>query len=135
MTNLSILKRHLSPWYLGDIDSFFSFFEKTNESYPPHNIIREDDHNIILQLAVAGISKQDIKVAVKDGYLNVSFDRGSDKDAQHQYRGIATRSFAKSFQLPENWEVTDAALDNGLLEVKIEYVIPAHELEQLISVK
>ena len=135
MTNLSIFRQHLSPWYLGDLDSFFSFFEKSNQSYPPHNIIRVDDSHIILEMAVAGISKKDIKVTTKQGLLHISFEQNADKDSDHQYRGIATRSFNKSFKIPEDWEVTEASLDNGLLEVKIEYVIPEHELEQVVTVK
>ena len=135
MANLSIFKQHLSPWYLGDLDSFFSFFEKGNQSYPPHNIIRVDDSHIILEMAVAGISKKDIKVTTKQGLLHIIFEQDADKDSDHQYRGIATRSFNKSFKIPEDWEVTEASLDNGLLEVKIEYVIPAHELEQVVTVK
>jgi len=136
MTDLSIFKQRMAPWFLGDLDSFFSFFEKNSgSSYPPHNVVKVDDNNIVLQMALAGISKEDLSLKVKGNCFTVSYSKTDSDQKEHQWRGISARNFSKTFKLREDWEVSKASLDNGLLEVVIAYSIPEDEQEVAIEVK
>ena len=143
MTDLSIFKQRMAPWFLGDLDSFFSFFEKNSgSSYPPHNIVKVDEDTIVLQMALAGINKKDLTLKVKGNSFTISCDKSSHlygktdvEKTEHQWRGISTRNFVKTFRLREDWEVTKASLDNGLLEVVIAYAFLDDVPEITIEVK
>ena len=46
------------------------------------------------------------------------------EDSGYLYRGIATRSFERRFNLADHVKVSGARLDNGLLHIELEREIP-----------
>ena len=79
------------------------------------------------RVAVAGFAEKDLSVDVKDGVLTVTGKRENetnDKQAPLLYQGIAGRAFERSFQLAEHVEVKAARLENGLLHVDLERIVP-----------
>tara|TARA_B100000029_G_scaffold255075_1_gene251851 strand:- start:247 stop:654 length:408 start_codon:yes stop_codon:yes gene_type:complete len=135
MVDLSLIKQHMAPWFLGDLDSFFALSNSKNLNYPPHNVVKVDDENLILQMALAGIDKDKLSLKVRGDEFIVSYHCDEKEDSTHQWRGISTRNFSKLFKLREDWKISDASLDNGLLEVKISYVAPSDEEEIQIEIK
>lgn len=97
-------------------------------TYPPYNIERTDENHYRITLAVAGFAEKDMTVEVKEGVLSVQGRRETEKEPssarQYLHQGIAGRSFERRFQLAENVEVRGAALENGLLHVDLERIIP-----------
>ncbi len=96
-------------------------------TYPPYNIERTDENHYRITLAVAGFAEKDMTVEVKEGVLSVQGRREGEKETparQYLHQGIAGRSFERRFQLAENVEVRGAALENGLLHVDLERMIP-----------
>ena len=96
-------------------------------SYPPYNIERTAENHYRISLAVAGFAEKDLSVEVKEGVLSVQGKRDVEKDGastHYLYQGIAGRTFDRRFQLAENVEVRGAQLENGLLHIELERIVP-----------
>ncbi len=91
------------------------------DGYPPFNIELVDPNRVVVTLAVAGFTPEDIAITLEDRQLVIrgqQADPGPERAFLH--RGIATRQFRRVFALAEGVEVSGARLDNGLLEVALE---------------
>jgi molecular chaperone IbpA len=109
----------------------------TGVSYPPYNIERTDENHYRISLAVAGFAEKDMTAEVKEGVLTVQAKRESEKENQGQhylYQGIAGRSFERRFQLAENVEVKGAKLENGLLHIELERIVPEEKKPRRIAI-
>src|SRR5215471_6967571 len=110
----------------GLLDSVAQF--DSGVSYPPYNIERTAENHYRISLAVAGFAEKDLTVEVKEGVLSVLGKRETDKEEtvpkHFLHQGIAGRSFERRFQLAENVEVKGAQLENGLLHVDLERIVP-----------
>ena len=132
----------LEPFFLGFDDSFNKLMGLRNDlnkhisSYPPYNIKKLDEDEFILEFAIAGFDKEDIKVTVNNGKLHISGVMSDEKeDIEYLHKGIATRSFSSTFALGEHVEVEEAKVDNGLLKVKVKKYVPKHLQPKEITVK
>ena len=96
---------------------------RSQDNYPPHNVVKVDDENFIIELAVAGFSPEDINVEVKDGILLVKGESASD-EREDAYKGISSRKFEKSFRLSEFVVIDGADLVNGILVVNARVEVP-----------
>ena len=96
---------------------------RSQDNYPPHNVVKVDDENFIIELAVAGFSPEDINVEVKDGILLVKGESASD-EREYAYKGISSRKFEKSFRLSEFVVIDGADLVNGILVVNARVEVP-----------
>ena len=103
--------------------------------YPPYNIERSDENHYRITLAVAGFAEKDLALEVRDGVLTVEGKRQAEPDTQHSYlhQGIAGRAFQRQFQLAEHVEVKGARLENGLLHVELERVVPEEKKPRKIA--
>ena len=110
--------------------------DNSSVSYPPYNVIKIDDDNYRLDLALAGFDKEDVSVSVKDGTLYVKGEKLEDEvDHNFVYRGIATRKFTRSYALAEYMEVEDAELSNGILSINVTRIIPEEKKPKSITIK
>jgi molecular chaperone IbpA len=96
---------------------------RSQDNYPPHNVVKVDDENFIIELAVAGFSPEDINVEVKDGILLVKGVSASD-EREYAYKGISSRKLEKSFRLSEFVVIDGADLVNGILVVNARVEVP-----------
>ena len=106
--------------------------------FPPYNIRKTDDFRHVIEIALAGFSKDEIKVVLTDGVLVVkSADLLADKDPNEGlvHKGIAKRAFTRKFTLADDIEIKDAKLKNGLLEIELEQIVPEHKKPKVIKVK
>ena len=106
-------------------------------TYPPYNIERTSENHYRITLAIAGFAEKDLVVEVKEGVLTVAGKRDGEKEsAQPRYlhQGIAGRSFERRFQLAENVEVKGAQLENGLLHVDLERIVPEEKKPRRITI-
>ncbi len=95
-------------------------YQKT--SYPPYNIIK-DGNKYIIEMALAGLSKDDLDIVLEDGSLKISYESESDSQ-DYVHKGVAMRSFTRSFKLAEDIAVESALLRDGLLSIELEKIIP-----------
>lgn len=108
-------------------------------NYPPYNIKKTDENKYVIEMAVAGFSKSDIEVEFEDDKLII---RGNTSNTEEEpgiwpkflHKGIAERSFIKSFNLTENVEIQSANLVNGILKVALEAIIPEHKKPTKIEI-
>jgi molecular chaperone IbpA len=129
-----------SPFFRSTVgfDRLIGLLESASEQgYPPYNIERNDENNYRVTLAVAGFAEKDLSVDVKDRVLTVTGKReaeGREKQPPLLYHGIAGRSFERSFQLAEHVEVKTARLENGLLHVDLERIVPEEKRPRRIAI-
>ena len=124
--------------FLG-FDHLFDELERvTNhakDSYPPHNVVKYDDLKYDIELAIAGFSKDDIDIELKDHVLSVKGERQARRDQdQYVHKGISGRKFNKSFRLSEYAQVSGEDMKDGILTVSIEVVLPEKMRPQKISI-
>jgi len=110
--------------------------EKDNQSYPPHNLIKESDTEFKIELALAGFTKEEVKVVQEEQTLTIS-GNNSEKEGNENilHKGIASRAFTKTFDLAENIEVTEASFENGMVIIKLRQDVPEDKMPKLIEFK
>ena len=106
----------------------------SSTGFPPYNIRKEGDYHYVIEMALAGFSKEDIEIEVADGTLSIRSDKKDDA-SDNLYRGISFRKFNRKFTLSDDIVVNDAALDNGMLTINLERVVPEEKKPRLIEVK
>ena len=135
----------LTPYAVG----FDRMFDQLNRyvdnnvqstGFPPYNIRKEGDYNYVIEMALAGFGKDDIEVEVADSTLSIrstkkplNEDVASNEDTV--YRGISYRKFDRKFTLAEDVVATGAKLENGMLILELERVVPEAKKPRLIDIK
>ena len=151
MTNLSTLRNalqafdynHMTPYAVGfdrTFDRLFDYVTHQAEStgYPPYNIQKTEDYKFEIEMALAGFDKKDINIEVAEGVLTVKSIKDKDKGATDEYtvyKGISQRNFTRKFTLADDIVVKGAELNNGMLTINLERIVPEEKKPQLIEVK
>ena len=107
----------------------------TSTGFPPYNIRKEGDYNYVIEMALAGFGKKDIEVEVADGTLSIRSVKENTEDDSTVYRGISYRKFERKFTMADDIIVNGAKLENGMLSLELERVVPEEKKPRLISVK
>ena len=124
-------------------DQLFQQMERTfansrsNDNYPPHNVVKLDDTHFVVEVAVAGFKQNEIDVELQDGVLTDKGERAKvDEDQKPEYlhKGISARNFTRTFTLAENVEVRGATVENGILAVALELVVPEEKQPKKIAI-
>lgn len=95
--------------------------------YPPYNIEAAGEDQYRISMAVAGFSESELDIVTEQNTLTVSGQKAADDDQNDReflYRGIATRSFERRFQLADHVRVVSAKLENGLLHIELKRELP-----------
>ena len=91
---------------------------RASATYPHYNIEKLDDTQWCIVLAVAGFTLEDLEISLEDIQLLIKGTKPEEQpDKEFVYKGIATRSFQRSFLLAEGIEILKADLENGLLKI------------------
>lgn len=103
-------------------------------NYPPYNIVKHDAENFSVELAVAGFDKEDISITKEKEVLLIegSVDKGDELEYVH--KGLASRSFKRSFTLADDLVVKGASMDKGILSVDLERIVPEEDKPQEIKI-
>ena len=104
-----------------------------NDHYPPHNILKTGDTDYLIELAVAGFSRDELNIEVKDRTLVITGEHLS-KGREYIHRGISTKKFKRTFRLSEHVHVNGADLVDGVLSVELKYVVPEELRPRKISI-
>ena len=106
----------------------------TSQGYPPYDIERTSENRYRITVAVAGFGEKDMSVEVRDGVLSVTGKREDSDKQSYLHHGIAGRAFERRFQLAEHVEVKGAKLENGLLHVDLERIVPEEKKPRRIQI-
>ena len=130
----------LTPYAVG-FDRMFDNLSRyvdnnaTSTGFPPYNIRKEGEYNYVIEMALAGFGKKDIEVEVADGTLSIRSVKENNEDDSTVYRGISSRRFERKFTMADDIVVNDAKLENGMLLIDLERVVPEEKKPRLIAVK
>jgi molecular chaperone IbpA len=118
-----------------DLENRFANQIQTN--YPPHNVVKFDDDNYEIQIAVSGFDKDEVTIEVADNQLTI---KGENVEVEvettvYLYRGLASRNFTRVFPLAEHIVVGDAVIKNGILKIALQRVLPEALKPRLITIK
>jgi HSP20 family protein len=120
----TISKRTFSP-FLSNLfdDDFYPVLTSRNSSMPAVNI-KEDDKNFVLELAVPGMDKKDLKIDINEDVLTVSSETKNESEEEkdgYKRKEFSYSSFCRSFYIPENVnrEKIGAAYKDGILTVDL----------------
>jgi len=95
--------------------------------YPPYNIEAAGEDQYRISMAVAGFAESELEIVTEQNTLTVSGQKATDGEQEEReflYRGIATRSFERRFQLADHVRVVSARLENGLLHIDLQRELP-----------
>ena len=131
--------RDFSPYFRSTVgfDHLFDMLEHAVDAgngYPPYNIERTDETHYRISVAVAGFAEKDLNVEVRDGVLTLTGKREESDKQNYLHQGIAGRAFERRFQLAEHVEVHAAKLENGLLHIDLERVVPEEKKPRRIAI-
>ena len=147
-----VLRASHTPTTFGDLErslgfsiGFDSMFDRllgpstqhvtNNQGYPPYNIRKDGDTKYFIEMAVAGLSEEDLEVELKEGILSVRSGVGKkEEEVEYVHRGIAKRTFERNFTLSDDVIVKGCDLNNGMLIVELEKVIPEEKRARLIPI-
>ena len=144
MTKHPSIWNSLRPFSVG-FDSIFEEFdrmlettERYNSNYPPYNIHKLNDNNYKIEVALAGYTKNDIELELKENTLTVR-NKSKEKVINEEsnniiHKGISTRQFSRSFTISEDIKIKNAELKNGLLNINLERIIPDEKKSRLIEI-
>ena len=122
-------------------DSFFNrlFDDAFNSggsgtAYPPYNIRKVREYNYVIELALAGFTKDDLDVELTEGTLTVKSVPKENEGDDYLHHGIAKRVFTRRFNIADDVIVKGADLFNGLLKIELERVIPEEKRPRKIDI-
>ena len=134
-----------------DFDKFFVGFDdqlnrmqklhedltKNIPNYPPYNIVRFDEDNYQIQIAVAGFSPDELDIEVKENQLTVNgaITSAYTSDVQFLHHGLASRDFSHTFKLSDTIVVKSADVQNGVLKIYLQNIIPEEKKPRKIPIE
>ena len=106
-----------------------------NEAYPPYNLVKESEVKWRIEMALAGWDKDEIEVSTESNVLLVRSKAAKSKgEEEYMHRGVATRTFARGFNLADDVEVTTVDFKNGMLVINLRKIIPDHQKLKLYEI-
>ena len=131
----------LDPHFVG----FDSLFDRLNSHYqlhttanfPPYNIRKLEENKWQVELALAGYDRKDLEISTVEGNLIVKTkdSDSSSVDEQLIHRGISQRKFTRTFAMADDSVVNRAKMDNGMLYIEIERIVPEEKKPKIIEIK
>ena len=100
---------------------------ETTSNYPPYNLVQVSNVESRLEIALAGFKKKEVNVYTQDGKLIIE-GKKEDKETETTYlhKGLAQRSFTRSWTLSDDTEVRSVSFEDGLLSISLGRVVPQH---------
>jgi molecular chaperone IbpA len=107
-------------------DRLFTLHE-TSSNYPPYNLVQINNLESRLELALAGFRKKEVLVYTQDGKLFVEGQKEDKKtESNYVHKGLAQRSFTRSWTLSDDTEVRSVEFEDGLLNITLGRIVPDH---------
>ena len=112
---------------IGMDDYLNRFFNDTRtENYPPYNIVQVNNVETRLEVALAGFKKKEVKVYTEHGKLVVEGNKEDKEDKDMVFKGLAQRSFTRTWGITDDTEVKSVDFEDGLLTVTVSKIVPEH---------
>lgn len=126
------------PFGIG-FDQLFREFDLINKEntnvYPPHNVVKLDEDNFVIELAVAGFDTKELDIETLENSLVITGEKRDKDEREYSHKGISTRKFTRRFSLAEHVHVSGASLEHGILSISLERQIPEEKKPRTIKIK
>jgi molecular chaperone IbpA len=108
--------------------------------YPPYNIVEKSDDMYVIELALAGFAKDEIQVEYYDSNVIIKSKdqpelKNNEKAVEYLHRGISKRKFERVFKISENIEISSVKMENGMLYIDLEKIIPENKKRRTMDIK
>ena len=113
---------------------FDSIHKENNNVYPPHNVVKLDDDNYVIELAVAGFDIKELNIETVENSLVVTGEKSDKDEREYAHKGISARKFTRRFTLAEHVVVSGASLQNGILSISLEKQVPEEKKPRKIVI-
>ena len=127
--DMSALLDRINRNSIGMDEYFGRLFDlhETTSNYPPYNLVTVSNVESRLELALAGFKKKQVNVYTQDGKLFVEGQReDTESEKTYVHRGMAQRSFTRTWTLAEETEVRSVVFEDGLLSITLGKIVPDH---------
>ena len=127
--DLPALIERINKYSIGMEDYFdrLGTLHETTTNYPPYNLIQVSNVESRLELALAGFRKKEVNVYTQDGKLFVEGQKeDKETDTTYVHRGVAQRSFTRSWTLSDETEIRSVVFEDGLLNITLGKIVPEH---------
>ena len=128
-SDLPALMERINKYSIGMDEYFDRLFNlhETTTNYPPYNLVQVNNVEFRLELALAGFKKEEINVFTEYGKLFVEGQKSdSESDRTFIHKGMAQRSFKRTWTLSDDTEVREVKFEDGLLTIQLGKVVPEH---------
>ena len=132
-TGMTRFTPNLMKQMLVGFDDFFDGID-SYQHYPPYNLVKSDDDNYKIEMALAGFKKEDINITLDNSTLIIE-GKNKVEDEQYIHRGLASRQFKGMWTLDKHMEIKDAQMNDGILCVKIKRNLPEEMRPKKIKIK
>ena len=108
-------------------DLFDTVFELEKGINIPKSNVQKNNNGYELLLSIPGLSKEDLKIIIKEGVLKISFEREGGS--------IFDENFTKSYTLPDdvNENQIEGKVENGVLKLILP-ISKKKSIEKFISI-
>ena len=105
-------------------------FAGSGTNYPPYNIYNGSDSRTILEVALAGFSKEELSVETERNVLTISANKSSKEEKKYSHKGISHKNFTRNWQLADDVEVESVEFKDGLLTITLMKELPEKQKRQ-----
>ena len=127
------------PFFIGfnrDLERMANVHQTASrQTYPPYDVLKLDEDTFQVSIAVAGFTKDDVNVFVDNGTLIIKGEITEIADGEYLHKGIASRKFTRTFALGEYMEVTGAKIEDGMLHINVNRIVPEEKKPKTIKIK
>jgi len=116
-----------------ELDTALTSSVDNTNIFPRHNVVKVDEENYDIELALAGYSRNDLSIEIEEGLLVITGER-DDTETEYLHKGISTKKFRRTFRLNENVEIKLAEFVDGMLTIKLAHIIPEEKKTRSIDI-
>ena len=122
-----------NPFLLGfdELEDMLTRVSKGAESFPPYNLEQLSPELMRITLAIAGYVAEDLDITLEDNQLMIRGQQTQDPNRHYIHRGIAARSFIKTFELADGMTIEGACLENGLLSIDLKKPLKISHVQRI----
>ena len=130
--DLNSFLKDIDRYFIG-LDRMFNHLGSINQdvSYPPYNLVKVDENTYSLELALAGFKSDEVKVFTENSQLVVEAAKEDTDGREYVHRGLASRSFTRTWTLSEDVEVKEVKFEDGILSVALSRIVPEKHQKRL----
>lgn len=105
-------------------DDIFQPLQIRNVNIGPATNITENEKEIVMDVALPGLQKSDVKISIEKGQLNIAYEQEIKNETKNENlvrKEFSFSSFSRSFTLPDNVneESITSKLESGILKINI----------------